>query len=277
MRKSKFSRLFAFLLSLTIACSLLPTFVACQRAEYHPAPGRLAASGDVGYAIDNEGNLWGWAGIGFDRDDGSGKLGLEAGVYQLGKPVILMPGTKFTYVACDYFGTAFAIDEAGNLWSWGVDRRHIMGYETEQGVPCKPTILVEGVQFSSVSMDGEFHVLAIDVEGKLWAWGSNKYGQFGNGTRTGSATPVQVLPEMRFKQAVAGCMESYLIDMEGRLWTCGTHEYNPFDDGKVEVGPDGELVTVPGEFPYTAIPVQLMPEKRFISVAGGVQYQYFRN
>lgn len=40
---------------------------------------------------------------------------------------------------------------------------------------------------------GGSHTLAIDSDGKVWAWGSNVYGQLGNGTRINSASPTQCI------------------------------------------------------------------------------------
>ncbi|MDO4542011.1 MAG: S-layer homology domain-containing protein, partial [Bacillota bacterium] len=40
---------------------------------------------------------------------------------------------------------------------------------------------------------GSQHNLALDVDGYVWAWGSNSYGRLGNGTTTTSQTPVQAL------------------------------------------------------------------------------------
>ena len=39
---------------------------------------------------------------------------------------------------------------------------------------------------------GSLHSLAIDGEGNLWSWGSNRYGQLGNGTTTGSNIPIKI-------------------------------------------------------------------------------------
>ena len=39
---------------------------------------------------------------------------------------------------------------------------------------------------------GQSHSIALKKDGTVWVWGENEWGQLGNGTNTGSATPVQV-------------------------------------------------------------------------------------
>ena len=39
---------------------------------------------------------------------------------------------------------------------------------------------------------GRDHSLAVRADGTVWAWGWNKYGQVGDGTKTNKLTPVQV-------------------------------------------------------------------------------------
>jgi uncharacterized repeat protein (TIGR02543 family) len=42
---------------------------------------------------------------------------------------------------------------------------------------------------------GRQHTVALKSDGTVWAWGSNIYGQLGDGTRVNKSTPVQVLGE----------------------------------------------------------------------------------
>ena len=39
---------------------------------------------------------------------------------------------------------------------------------------------------------GSSHTVMIRRDGTLWAWGSNDFGQLGNGTNTDSNTPVRI-------------------------------------------------------------------------------------
>ncbi len=43
---------------------------------------------------------------------------------------------------------------------------------------------------------GYAHVLALTDDGRLYAWGSNVYGQLGNGTKTNLLMPTQVATDL---------------------------------------------------------------------------------
>ena len=40
---------------------------------------------------------------------------------------------------------------------------------------------------------GDDYSAAITEDGSLWTWGYNRYGQLGNGTRTDSSVPIQII------------------------------------------------------------------------------------
>ena len=47
----------------------------------------------------------------------------------------------------------------------------------------------------------QHHVLAIDKEGYLWAWGDNYYGQVGDGTNNDSNVPIQIKQNTKFSNS----------------------------------------------------------------------------
>jgi alpha-tubulin suppressor-like RCC1 family protein len=78
----------------------------------------------------------------------------------------------------------------GSAWAWGSNGRGQLGTgtRTRSLVPVEVHVR-RGVRFVSVCSGG-FASYAIDQAGRLWAWGDNRHGQLG----TGSRSRAEVLP-----------------------------------------------------------------------------------
>ena len=69
------------------------------------------------------------------------------------------------------------------------------------------------VKSVSVGMD---HVCAIDLDNRLWCWGSSRYEQTGV-LQFGDASPHRVAPDLFFQQVSAGRGHTCAIDFSGDL------------------------------------------------------------
>ncbi|MCL1901543.1 MAG: InlB B-repeat-containing protein, partial [Firmicutes bacterium] len=98
---------------------------------------------------------------------------------------------------------------------------------------------------------GEYHSLAIDAAGNLWAWGSNSDGQLGDGNTTSSRTPVQIKAGMKFSDISAGSSHNLAIDVNDNLWAWGDNSYGQLGDGTTtsSLSP----VQIKGETKFSAI------------------------
>jgi alpha-tubulin suppressor-like RCC1 family protein len=79
---------------------------------------------------------------------------------------------------------------------------------------------------------GGKHSFALKNDGSLWAWGSNLFGQLGDGSTRSTATPVKVLDDVSFVSA--GFYHSLAIKTDGSLWTWGGNMYGQLGDGTTE-------------------------------------------
>jgi alpha-tubulin suppressor-like RCC1 family protein len=86
---------------------------------------------------------------------------------------------------------AAAIDGNGNLYTWGTSAMGALGLGATANAPV-PT-MVPGVTtpWVAVACGGE-HTLALNADGKLYAFGRNSEGQFGNGTTTSTNVPTVI-------------------------------------------------------------------------------------
>lgn len=93
-----------------------------------------------------------------------------------------------------------------------------------------------GIHFSQVSA-GRGHTLAVASDGNLYSWGSNDYGQLGDGTITERHEPVQVKKpqgvsqSFTWVQASAGYMFSFGLGSDGKLYSWGSNLHGYLGDG----------------------------------------------
>ena len=86
------------------------------------------------------------------------------------------------------------------------------------------------VQFKEMAV-GFYHILALDKDNNLWAWGDNEYGQLGDETTTNKASPTKIETGITFVQLSAGYFHSAGIDNDGKLWSWGYNKYGQLGDG----------------------------------------------
>ena len=218
----------------------------------------VSSYNQVAYAIDTNGTLWGWgklshAGI------GDGTTGNKL------TPTAIMPKKKFVQVTTNG-SQAYAIDENGNLWGWGANAKGRLGDGTQEK-QLAPVPIMQGKYFTYVettSSDAETY--AIDVQGDLWAWGTEsavlnmKYypqkvessvkflqvskglaldenGEFwswgrrtnggvGDGLTQNILTPTKVFSNICFAKISSWIAGTYAIDIEGKLWYWGDNNRN---------------------------------------------------
>ena len=92
-------------------------------------------------------------------------------------------------------GEAYGIKNDGSLWAWGANNKGQLGLN--QGYPAlkaasSPTQVGTDTTWSNVRI-GESAVVASKIDGTLWTWGDNNYGQLGqNRVNDQKSSPIQV-------------------------------------------------------------------------------------
>lgn len=101
------------------------------------------------------------------------------------------------------------------------------------------------------------HTIAIKTDGTLWSWGSNLYGELGDGTSVDKYSPIQIGTETNWANLSAGTNHTVAIKTDGTLWAWGANYY----------GQLGDSTTV-----YKHSPVQIGTETNWASASAGDSY-----
>jgi len=165
------------------------------------------------FLLDSEGNAWSWgrqARAPLGRDD----------AYPMGTPWHLaMPeGVRFVELS-SLENHSLALDTEGRVWVWGSNTNGRLGTggpnSPDVGVPTLLTL--PGNAVAAAVTAGSASSFVITTDGHVYSFGSNSFGQLGNGNRIDQRTPVRMLlPEGVQAQSVVSATE-----IVGVLTTCG--------------------------------------------------------
>jgi alpha-tubulin suppressor-like RCC1 family protein len=145
--------------------------------------------------MKSDGTVWTW-GANF-----GGKLGLGVDSATLGRVLVPAevhgPGNVgfFNSIKAIMGGEAHntALRSDGTVWSWGMTggMMGLLGDGTTNNA-CVP---VQTSNLNSVVALGgrDYHTLAVESNGSIWAWGWNSTGALGDGTTNATLVPVQVV------------------------------------------------------------------------------------
>lgn len=178
---------------------------------------------DISMAIDTAGNLWSWGS--WTSPLGLGNIATE----NVSTPQKVSETIKFSKVSIG--GThAIALDKEGNLYSWGSNLGGQLGNASIESQVKVPTQIVTNTTFKEIAT-GPLYSMAIDKNGNIWTWGTNKTGQLGTGNKENVTTPTQITMGKVFNKITSGGTgttsksASYAIDNEGHLWSWGNNEH----------------------------------------------------
>jgi alpha-tubulin suppressor-like RCC1 family protein len=168
-------------------------------------------------AIKTDGTLWTWG------SGDSGQLG-NAGYTVRSTPVTTFAGgTNWKQVSSgfgSYHTTAIKTD--GTLWTWGRGYSGQLGNANATNRSTPITTFAGGTNWKQVSSVG-YCTAAIKTDGTLWLWGSESFGELGNGIVTGNtSTPVTTFAGgTNWKQVSCGYSHTAAVKTDGTLWTWG--------------------------------------------------------
>jgi alpha-tubulin suppressor-like RCC1 family protein len=174
-------------------------------------------------ALRQNGSLWTWG------SNAEGQLGDGSG-FQLTPTQVAAPSTWRSVAAGQVFSAGIKTD--GTLWTWGYNYYRQLGNGTDEDAQSTPTQISQATTWRVV-VAGDNHGLAIREDGTLWAWGSNQYGQVGNGSPFSQLSPVQI-GTATWKSVAAGSGHTVAIRQDGTLWAWGQNSTGQLGTGSTQ-------------------------------------------
>ena len=157
--------------------------------------------------------LMGWG------SNGSGKLGDNTQVSKSSPVQTIAYGANWKQVSCGYSTAAIKTD--GTLWTWGYNLNGELGDNTVSSRSSPVQTIALGTNWKQVS-SAITSMAAIKMDGTLWTWGKNIYGQLGDNTITPRSSPVQTVAfGTNWKQVACGDNFMAALKTDGTLWTWG--------------------------------------------------------
>ncbi|MGE5364504.1 MAG: T9SS type A sorting domain-containing protein [Bacteroidota bacterium] len=118
-----------------------------------------------------------------------------------------------------------------------------------------------GKTLTAIAM-GLYHTVALDSDGKVYAWGDNNNGQLGNGNNSNSRVPVAVTIDKKITSIAAGSMHAVALAEDGTVYAWGNNYYGQLGDGSTTNRNVPVAVNTSGE----------LNGKKIIAIAGGQEY-----
>jgi Big-like domain-containing protein/regulator of chromosome condensation (RCC1) repeat-containing protein/Regulator of Chromosome Condensation (RCC1) repeat protein len=166
-------------------------YVACSRTPVAVSGGLAFSSVSVGIndacGITRTGAAycWGW--------NGDGRLG-DGSTAWASAPVRVVGGIGFAVLSNGGASAACGVAMPGQAYCWGSNAGGTIGSSTT------PAPVAGGLTFTSVSVGGAYYdpdvggyACGLTSGGVVYCWGSNTFGQLGNGTSVASRVPVKVI------------------------------------------------------------------------------------
>ncbi|WP_055477586.1 RCC1 domain-containing protein [Sphaerimonospora mesophila] len=206
---------------------------------------QIACGLDHMIVLTEDGEVWGWGYDGYGQASGTTTSSNKLTPVQTPFPA----GTVITSIAAGRYHNV-AVDDGGQVWTWGIDNWQQLG-------DCNPDTATQQVPSQIPMPPGVTAATAlagfpsggfVTPSGDMWVWGSDVFGNTGQGT-SGGTTPCAVQVPLPGPVADADIGYDSMIAMleDGRIYTWGY-------GGSGQMGNGGAAATNPTPVQVTALP-----------------------
>lgn len=192
----------------------------------------VAAANWTAFALKKDGSVWGWGSGAFDLLGPGGKF--DAYDPSVGNPKPLqIPGLAGVVALSGGERHMLALTRDGNVYAWGDNEDGALGLfdlrEIDRLDDHWPRRVDKLPTITAVAAGYDFS-LALDREGRVWAWGNNTYGTLGVSYEKEESRLVPE-PIKGIEKAVSihgGHYQGFAVLADGRLVVWGTDEQGRF-------------------------------------------------
>jgi hypothetical protein len=199
-----------------------------RRGDYS-FTGAISAGLNYTLVLKADGSLWAWG------DNAYGQLGTGSAGGTSTVPVQVQTGTTKAMAVSAGFYHALAVTSDGHVLAWGANGYGELGTGSTGGTIATPTLIPNLANVVAVAA-GDYHSLAVDSTGNVWAWGYNAVGQLGMGSTGAPIASPTSIPNLTGVTAIAaGNSLSVALKTDGStsgsVWTFGYNDYYEVGDG----------------------------------------------
>ena len=185
----------------------------------------VAAGINFSLALRQDGKIFGWG----DNHYGQADTG-KANVYGYTAPALGSTGNYTALAAGGYHGLAITRNP-GTVYVWGRNDDGQLGLGHYNNVTRNAQVMALPTSSFTAVAGGLGHSLVLKMDGTVWAWGRNDFGQLGTGNTVSTNLPVQVGGLNNIVAIAAGKLHSMALDSNGRVWTWGYNNAGQLGQG----------------------------------------------
>jgi alpha-tubulin suppressor-like RCC1 family protein len=195
---------------------------------------QIAAGMESSFALMEDGSVWSW-GRGYDGQLGTGRQGLEAhtrkGAVGTEIPAKVIGIENAIQIAVNYEVAAVVLAN-GSVMVWGKAKDLLPADVLNRAaqpwnyakVAATPLVVPGLNNIRQIALSSD-HGLALQANGSVLAWGSNRSGEIGVGTQSSVMPPTEVPGLKDVVSVAAGTEVSTVVLGNGSVWAWGTNFY----------------------------------------------------